>query len=94
MNTNFQMLRELLEQYHPQERGFILDDEMELIENILHLKEMDILALRNLRDFTVLFLNREAKENEITENIIENLDKMSAIAFVIDMKITQKGREV
>ena len=90
MNTNFQMLRELLEQYHPQERGFILDDEMELIENILHLKEMDILALRNLRDFTVLFLSREAKENET----IENLDKMSAITFVIDMKITQKGGEV
>ena len=94
MNTNFQMLRELLEQYHPQERGFILDDEMELIENILHLKEMDILALRNLRDFTVLFLSREAKENETTENIIENLDKMSAITYVIDMKITQKGGEV
>ena len=94
MNTNFQMVRELLEQYHPQKRGFILDDEMELIENILHLKEMDILALRNLRDFMVLFLSREAKENEITENIIENLDKMSAITFVIDMKITQKGGEV
>ena len=94
MNTNFQMLRELLEQYHPQERGFILDDEMELIENILHLKEMNILALRNLRDFTVLFLSREAKENETIENIIENLDKMSAITFVIDMKITQKGGEV
>ena len=94
MNTNFQMLRELLEQYHSQKRGFILDDEMELIENILHLKEMDILALRNLRDFTVLFLSREAKENEITENIIENLDKMSAITYVIDMKITQKGGEV
>ena len=94
MNTNFQMLRELLEQYHPQKRGFILDDEMELIENILHLKEMNILALRNLRDFTVLFLSREAKENETTENIIENLDKMSAITYVIDMEITQKGGEV
>lgn len=94
MNTNFQMLRELLEQYHPQERGFILDDEMELIENILHLKEMNILALRNLRDFTVLFLSREAKENETTENIIENLDKMSAITYVIDTEILEKGGEV
>ena len=94
MNTNFQMLRELLEQYYPKKRGFILDDEIELIENILHLKEMDILALRNLRDFTVLFLSREEKENETTENIIENLDKMSAITYVIDMKITQKGGEV
>ena len=93
MNTNFQMLRELLEQYHPQKRGFILDDAIELIENILHLKEMNILALRNLRDFTVLFLSREAKENEITENIIENLDKMSAITYVIDMEIIQKGGE-
>ena len=94
MNTNFQMLRELLEQYHPQERGFILDDEMELIENILHLKEMNVLALRNLRDFMVLFLSREAKENETAENIIENWDKMSAITYVIDMEIIQKGGEV
>ena len=94
MNTNFQMLRELLEQYHPQKRGFILDDEVELIENILHLKEMDIIALRNLRDFTVLFLSREAKENETTENIIENLDKMSAITYVIDTEILEKGGEV
>ena len=90
MNTNFQMLRELLEQYHPQKRGFILDDEMELIENILHLKEMNIFALRNLRDFTVLFLSREAKENET----IENLDKMSAITYVIDTEILEKGGEV
>ena len=94
MNTNFQMLRELLEQYHPQERGVISAEEKKLIKNTLHLAEMNILALRNLRDFTVLFLSREAKENETTENIIENLDKMSAITFVIDMKITQKGGEV
>lgn len=94
MNTNFQMLRELLEQYHPQKRGFVLDEEMELIENILHLKEMNVLALRNLRDFTVLFLSREAKENETTKSIMENWDKMSAITYIIDMEIFNKGGEV
>ena len=87
MNTNFQMLRELLEKYHPQERGWVSAEESKLIEEILHLAEMDILALRNLRDFTVVFLGHK-------EPSTEDWDRMSAITYVIDTEISQKGGEV
>lgn len=94
MDTNFQMLRELLGKYQPKQRHFISVEETKLIKETLHIAEMDILALRNLRDFTVMFLSREAKENETTENIMENWDKMSAITYVIDAEIAEKGGEV
>jgi len=94
MNTNFQMLRELLNKYHPKQRGFASNEEIKIIKETLHLAEMDILALRNLRDFTVMFLSREAKENETTENIMENWDRMSAITHIIDTEISNKGGEV
>lgn len=55
MKTNFQMLKELLEKYQQQKRGVISATESKLIKETLHLTEMDILALRNLRDFTVAF---------------------------------------
>ena len=88
MNTNFEMLRELLEKYHPQNRGIISSDEFELIQKTLHLVEMDILALRNLRDFTVAFLcNTE-------DNTLEDWDRMSAITYMIDTEIINKGGEV
>ena len=88
MNTNFQMLRELLEIYHPQERGWVSAEESKLIEETLHLAEMNILALRNLRDFTVAFLcNTE-------DNTREDWDRMSAITYIIDTVISQKGGEV
>lgn len=41
MNTNFQMLRELLEKYTPKTMGFISEEEKELIIETLHIKEMD-----------------------------------------------------
>ena len=88
MNTNFQMLTELLKVYHPQKIGFISAEEVKLIKEILHLAEMDILALRNLRDFTVAFIGN----NE--EAIMEDWIRMSAITHIIDMEIMQKGREV
>ena len=35
MKTNFLMLKELLEKYHPEERGFVSYDEKLLIEKTL-----------------------------------------------------------
>lgn len=88
MNTNFQMLKELLEKYHPQKRGFISAEEIKLVKETLHITEMNILALRNLRDFTVAFLcNTE-------DNTREDWDRMSAITHIIDIEIMQKGGEV
>ena len=86
MKTNFQMLRELLEVYKPEERGFLNKYENELITQTLCLNEMDILQLRNLRDFTVLHLGRSEKR--------EDWDRMSAITHVIDSRIFDLGGEV
>lgn len=86
MDTNFQMLRELLEKYHPEQRGFMSLYEMDMIENTLHINEMDVLQLRNLRDFTVSHMGR-SKE-------MEDWDRMSAITHVIDMRICELGGEV
>ena len=88
MKTNFQMLKELLEKYHPQTRGFISVEESKLIKETLHLAEMDILALRNLRDFTVAFIGN--KDNDT----IEDWDRMSAICTIIDNEIFKQGGEV
>lgn len=86
MKTNFQMLKDLLEKYHPETRGIVSLYEMDIIENALHLNEMDVLQLKNLRDFTVLHLGRSEK--------MEDWDRMSAIATVIDVKISELGGEV
>jgi hypothetical protein len=86
MNTNFQMLRELLTKYHPKERGIVSAEEAKLIKETLHIAEMNVLALRNLRDFTVLFLGESEK--------MEDWDRMSAITYIIDSEIIQKGGEV
>lgn len=86
MNTNFQMLKELLGKYHPTTRGIVSLYEMEIIESTLHLNDMDILSLRNLRDFTVLHLGRSEK--------MEDWDRMSAICTVIDVKISELGGDV
>ena len=86
METNFLMLKELLEKYHPARRSIINLEENDLIRETLHLNEMDILQLRNLRDFTVLHLSR-------SENM-EDWDRMSAITYCIDSKISELGGEV
>lgn len=86
MKTNFAMLRELLEQYKPAQRGVINRDEVRLVEETLCLKEMDILQLRNLRDFTVAHLGR-------SEDLVD-WDRMSAIVYVIDCHIFDLGGEV
>ena len=86
MNTNFIMLKELLDKYHPVQRGFISAYESKLIKEILRIEEMDILQLRNLRDFTVLYMGRSEK--------MEDWDRMSAITCCIDARIFELGGEV
>ena len=86
MQTNFQMLRELLKVYRPEERGIINWSEYKLINDTLHIGEMDILQLRNLRDFTVLYLGKSKD--------MEDWDRMSAITYAIDTQIFNLGGEV
>ena len=86
MQTNVQMLRELLKIYHPEERGIMNSSEYKLINETLHMEEMDILQLRNLRDFTVLYLGKSKD--------MEDWDRMSAITYAIDTQIFNLGGEV
>ena len=86
MKTNFQMLRELLEKYHPKTRGVISGDEYKLVVDTLHLTEMDVLQLRNLRDFTVADMCRSED--------MEDWDRMSAITYCIDSALVSLGEEV
>lgn len=86
MNTNFQMLRDLLEKYHPQERGTATVEEVMCIRHTLHLIEMSILQLRNLRDFVVMYLGKS--------DTPEDWDRLSAITYAIDDEIIKKGGEV
>ena len=86
MQTNNLMLRELLGIYHPKERGILLNNEHELIKKTLHIDEMDVLALRNLRDFVVMRLS-------VSENM-EDWDRMSAITCCIDYAISNLNEEI
>ena len=86
MKTNFQMLRELLENYHPQTRGMLSGEEYKLVADTLHLTEMDVLQLRNLRDFTVEYMSRSED--------MKDWDRMSAITYCIDSAIISLGGEV
>ena len=86
MNTNFQMLRELLNNYHPEQHGIMSWSEHQLIHDALHIGEMDIIQLRNLRDFVVLYMGKSED--------MEDWDRMSAITHVIDSRISYLGGEV
>lgn len=86
METNFHMLRDLLEKYHPVQRSIVNIHEINLIKDTLHIGKMDELQLRNLRDFTVVYMSKSEK--------MEDWDRMSAITHIIDMRISQLGGEV
>ena len=86
MKTNHLMLQELLEVYHPKERGMINNEEYTHIREILHLDYMDIFALRNLRDFVVASMSHSEK--------MEDWDRMSAITYCIDARIVELGGEI
>lgn len=86
MKTNHLMLKDLRAKYHPAETGIVSREEIALIKETLCLEEMDILALRNLRDFTTASMSHSDK--------MEDWDKMSAIVYVIDTQIVKLGGEV
>lgn len=91
--TNFQMLRELMTKYEPETRGIVSMNEIYLINDELKLDGRDILSLRNLRDFVVVYLNSIIDESKFAE-MMKMSDKISAITCVIDQKIFNLGGEV
>ncbi|MDO4975239.1 MAG: hypothetical protein Q4E61_02845 [Alphaproteobacteria bacterium] len=88
MDTNYQMLMSLYEKFHPKQQMYSTESEISLIKDTLFIDNMSILELRNLRDMTVMFF--EGKN----DNLVEKMDKISAITHVIDCKIVELGGEV
>ena len=86
MKTNFQMLRELLEKYHPEQRGVISWAEYKMIRDTLCIGRMNVLQLRKLRDFVVAHMGKSED--------MEDWDRMSAIVTVIDDRINELGGEI
>lgn len=82
--TDFILIRKLLEVYSPANRGFSTNEEIELIKSCLQLDRRTILQLRNLRNTVVMML----------DDSVEAYDKMSAIVGVIDCQIFDCGGEV
>lgn len=95
-NTNFHNLKELLEVYEPESRGVMTDEEYQLIEEKLEIKSMEVMELRNLRDFVVLYLSRHPNEGNLMNDYLigKMVDKASAITAVIDKALFDKGVEV
>lgn len=89
-NTNFQNLRELLKSYIPKTFGIATVEEYSLIKSRLQLEVMEIIDLRNLRDFVVLFFSRK-NEDKLD---MADMNRMSAITAVIDKEIIERGGEV
>lgn len=89
--TDFQMLKDLKD-FFPESFGIISGEEKKLIEKTLEIRKRDVLSLRNLRNFVVLFYDRERDANH--EDMIRDRDKMSAICAVIDSALFALGAEV
>lgn len=88
--TNFTLVRELDEKYHPQTRGFVSAQEVNLITETLELENATELELRNMRDFVVIYLGDKFEKADGTADF-EAWDKMSAITHVIDTVLFDKG---
>ena len=95
--TDFIYVRNLMKEYHPAERGFVTEEEKDLITKTLLLKSRDILSLRNLRNLVVAVLTNHV-DKTIADSDVEQYeaekDRISAITHVIDARIFSKGGEV
>lgn len=84
-NTNLQNLDKLLTVYQPKEIGVVAEEERLLIEETLELETMSIMELRNLQDFVIVYLSRQAEGD--SKSALAVMDKMSAIISVIHLAI-------
>jgi hypothetical protein len=94
MKTNYQLVRSLYYKFKPVTRGILSGEEVSIIREDLCLRDMDVLQLRNLRDFTVLFFSVQMDKSNDVEMVMSNSDKLSGICAVIDDEIVKKGGEV
>ena len=90
--TDFHALLEL-KGFSPEHFGFLSGEEIWRISDILEIDSRDVLSLRNLRNFAVLFYSRE-KDGETHEEAMRRMDIMSAVCGVIDNALFGLGAEV
>ena len=93
---DFIYVRNLLKEFHPQERDFINAQERSQVAKTLLLKSRDVLSLRNLRNFVVaVCTNRmESERYNNVDAYLDESDRMSAVTHVIDTFILEKGGDV
>ena len=91
--TNFALLRALDAEYDklPHTFGILSGEEVSLIRQTLRLEEMDVLQLRNLRDFAVLLYSTQCERDGDGRASFKKMDKISAVTAVIDAAIYNKG---
>ena len=96
METNFQMLKRLYREFKPENKGFLSGTEVEKIESYLYLNDRrDILDLRNLRDFTVMYFSQLKRDcDRASEKFDDLMDLVSGVTAVIDSHIFELGGEV
>lgn len=93
--TNAQMVQRLMDDFEPRNRGIICPDEVVRVERILNIKDRkNITDLRNLRDTVVMWFSIHNEGINDMNKIMVNMDKLSAITYVIDEAIWNLGGEV
>ena len=92
MKSNYQMLVEIKD-WKPQEHMIISEDEANFIISHFKIKERSDIELQNLRDFVVLYYSTQVKK---TDSVVymDEMDKMSAITYIIDDEKYHRGMEV
>lgn len=83
-------LQELNKKYTPATRHIVSNDEKKLIRDILHIKDLSIDDLYNLRDFIVLSFDPD----EDIISLRDSANKLSAITHVIDLELLDRGEQI
>ena len=92
MKSNYQMLLGIKD-WKPNEHGFISEDEANFIVSHFEIKERSDVELQNLRDFVVIYYGTHTKKTD-NEVYMDEMDKMSAITYVIDNEKFLREMEV
>ena len=92
LRSNVQMIKELDEHYVPDKPGMVIMKEIYLINEYLHLDSMkSSVDFQNMRDMVVMFYDIKISSCNNEMDILECMDKMSAIVSVIDNKKFNMG---
>lgn len=85
-------IKELDRAFNPRERGFIDEDEVKMVRDMLELKGMTDDGLYHIRNACVLYFSTKKEEGERPS--LATMDKMSAVVCVIDDEKFHRGMEV